>query len=281
MFRDLLLPTTNTAGDANAIDAGVALAAAFDAHLAVVETVNLPMYTPSPWGITPDTLLTGLYEELKAQGRANIETLRQRLAREAISHEVRMAEAKFVEPARCIAMQARHADLVVLAGAAMQAPFDTEAVETIFGGLLFESGRPVLVIPPRYLLEWPMRHVVVAWHPTREATRALHDAMPFLVRAQSVDVVAVDPERGDAHHGDTPGADIAAHLARHGLKVNVVQRARGSDTVATALLRHAADTDAQLLVAGGFGHSRLLEWVLGGTTTELMRAMHLPVLFSH
>lgn len=281
MFRDLLIPTTGTAGDANAIDAGVVLATGMDAHLAVVETVNLPMYMPSPWGITPDTLLTGLYEELLDKGRANVDTLRARLAREGISHEVRLAEAKFVEPPRAIAMQARHADISILTGAAMQAPFDTDVVEEIFAGLLFESGRPVLVIPPRYPMPWPPHRAVIAWRPTREAARAVHDAMPLLMRAQAIDVVVVDPEEGPSRYGDVPGADIGTHLARHGLKVDVVTRARGSSTVATTLLRHAADRDAQLLVAGGFGHSRLREWVLGGTTSELMRAMHLPVLFSH
>lgn len=281
MLRDLLLPTTGTAGDANAIDAAVTLAGALDAHLAVLETVNLPAFTPSPWGITPDALLTDLYSQLLDEGRAKVDKLRERLGREDISHEVRLAEARFVEPPRSIAMQARHADLSILTGPAMEAAFDTEAVEAIFAGLLFESGRPILVLPPRYPLQWPLRHVVVAWRPTREATRALHDAMPFLMRAESVDVVSVDPKEGESRYGDVPGADIGAHLARHGLKVNVVKRERKSDTVATTLLRHAAESEAQLLVAGGFGHSRLREWVLGGTTTELMRAMHLPVLFSH
>ena len=101
------------------------------------------------------------------------------------------------------------------------------------------------------------------------------------MRAESVDVVAIAPEPGESRYGDVPGADIGEHLARHGLKVNVVGLQRGAMTVATALLRHAAETDAQLLVAGGYGHSRLREWVLGGTTDDLMRAMDLPVLFSH
>ena len=281
MIRDLLLPTTGTPGDANALDAAVLLASGFGAHLAVLETVNLPMFMPSPWGIVPDTLLTDLYAQLNATGEANVEHLRARLAREDISYEVRLADAKFVSRARCIAMQARHVDLCVLTGSVMQTPFESEVVEATFAGLLFESGRPVLLVPPRYRMQWPLRRAVVAWRPTREAARALHDALPLLLRTESVDVVAIEPEPGEARYGDQPGADVGEHLARHGLKVNVVNLQRGSGTVATALLRHAADTDAQLLVAGGYGHSRLREWVLGGTTDDLMRAMHLPVLFSH
>lgn len=281
MYRDLLLPTTGTPGDANALDAAVLLASQFNAHLALLETVNLPMFMPSPWGVVPDTLLTDLYAELNKAAEANVEDLRVRLSREDISHEVRLADAKFVSRARCIAVQARHVDLCVLTGSVMQTPFESEIVESTFAGILFESGRPVLLVPPRHPLQWPLRRVVVAWRPTREATRALHDAMPLLLRAQSVDVVAVAPEPGESRYGELPGADIGEHLARHGLNVNVVDLPRGSGTVATALLRHAADVDAQLLVAGGYGHSRLREWVLGGTTDDLMRAMDLPVLFSH
>jgi nucleotide-binding universal stress UspA family protein len=78
-----------------------------------------------------------------------------------------------------------------------------------------------------------------------------------------------------------PGADIATHLARHGLRVNLVNLRSDGLPVATVLLRHAAASEAQLLVAGGYGHSRLREWVLGGTTRELLAALHLPILFSH
>jgi nucleotide-binding universal stress UspA family protein len=158
---------------------------------------------------------------------------------------------------------------------------DAAAVRRLFAGLLFESGRPVLVIPPHHPCQWPAAHAVVAWQTTREATRALHDAMPLLARATSVDVLMVDPEPRTGGHGELPGADIGTHLARHGLKVNVVERKRGGNSVATTLLRHAADTNAGLLVAGGFGHSRLRQWMLGGTTDGLLEAMHLPVLFSH
>jgi nucleotide-binding universal stress UspA family protein len=128
----------------------------------------------------------------------------------------------------------------------------------------------------------PASHAVVAWQPTRESTRALHDALPLLRAARTVDVVTVDPVIGESRHGEEPGADIAAHLARHGLEANVVVHARRpQETVAAALLRHAAESGAQLLVAGGYGHSRLREWAIGGTTRELLRTARTPVLFSH
>lgn len=282
MFRELLLPMTGTSSDAPTLDASMLLARALDAQLSVLETVSLPMFMPAPWGgVVPDSLLQEVHAPLRERGVANVAALRARLASEGIEHEVRLAEALFAEPAQVAALHARHADLTVLGGPAGLLADDAAAVRRVFSGLLFESGRPVLVLPPHHPCKWPAAHAVVAWQPTREATRALHDAMPLLAQATSVDVLMVDPEPRTAGHGELPGADIGAHLARHGLQVNVVQRERGRDSVATALLRHAADSGAGLLVAGGFGHSRLREWMIGGTTQGLLEAMHLPVLFSH
>ena len=127
----------------------------------------------------------------------------------------------------------------------------------------------------------PISHAVIAWQPTREAARALHDALPLLREAKTVDVVMIDPVVSESRYGQEPGADIAGHLARHGLQVNVVTHVLRQETVATALLRHAAESGAQLLVAGGYGHSRLREWALGGTTRELLQAISTPILFSH
>ena len=282
MFSELLLPMTATSTDGPALDAGVLLTRALEAHLAVLETVNLPMFMPAPWGgVVPDALLQETYAPLRERGAANVAALRARLASEGIAHEARLAESLFAEPPQVAALHARHADLAVIGGPAGLAPDDAAAVRRLFAGLLFEAGRPVLVIPPHHPCQWPAAHAVIAWQPTREATRALHDALPLLARASSVDLLMVDPEPRTSGHGELPGADIGTHLARHGLKVNVVERKRGRDSVATTLLRHAAETDAGLLVAGGFGHSRLREWMLGGTTDGLLEAMHLPVLFSH
>lgn len=280
MIQDLMLPITGTAGDDNAISAAVTLAAHYGAHLSVVQPVNLPQPIPGPWGMTPDPMLGAIQAELRAEAARQATRLRERLDKEGISFEVRVDEAKLVEPPRAMALQARYADLSVMT-APVRGADDAAMARAFFSALLFESGRPVLVVPPHHAAEVPLRHVVVAWKPSREAARALHDALPLLVGATSIDVMTVAPEIGDLDHGPDPGVDIATHLARHGLTVNVVNRPGSGQTVATTLLRHASDSNAQLLIAGGYGHSRLREWILGGTTRELLQAIHLPILFSH
>lgn len=151
----------------------------------------------------------------------------------------------------------------------------------IFSELLMGSGRPVLVVPANFSRRGPIGHVVVAWTPTREAARALHDALPVLHAAASVDLLQLDPPAQLASAEGPQIADIVLHLQRHGLKVNRLARQRQAQSVADALLRHAEDAHADLLVAGGYGHSRLQEWSLGGTTRELLRHSPIPLLFSH
>ena len=280
MIQDLLLPITRTKGDDNALAAAVALSAHFGAHLSVLEVINLPMPFPGPWGVTPDARMSEVYRDLRDAGAAHAVRLRAQLDKESISCEVRTAESLLTEPPQLVALHARYVDFSILPAPAQGAD-DAAMARGFFSALLFESGRPVMVVPAHHPIELPLRHVVVAWQPTREATRALHDALPLLMGATSVDIVTVDPIVSETRHGEDPGVDIASHLARHDLSVNVVVLPHRGERVATTLLRHAAESGAQLFVAGGYGHSRFREWVLGGTTRELLQAMHLPILFSH
>jgi nucleotide-binding universal stress UspA family protein len=235
---------------------------------------------PGPFGITPDQLAEEMRTQLRQDAEASASRLRPRLEKESISWEIRIDDARFTDPPRAMARQSHYADLAVMT-APQRGAADGALVRAFFNSMLFESGRPVLAVPTNHPAEVPIRHVVVAWKPTRETARALHDALPLLANAGSIDVVTVDPVVGESGHGADPGVDIATHLARHDLRVNVVRVPRAGNTVATALLRHAAESEAQLLIAGGYGHSRLREWVLGGTTRELLQATHLPILFSH
>jgi nucleotide-binding universal stress UspA family protein len=145
--------------------------------------------------------------------------------------------------------------------------------------LVLASGRPVLLLPPNPQPSG-RRRVLVGWNAGREATRAVADALPFLVKAETVEVLVVDCERNSASHGKEPGADIARHLARHGVEVEVRRMSSGSEDVGRLLLARAAAFGADLLVMGAYGHSRFTELVFGGATRTALHEAPLPVLMS-
>jgi nucleotide-binding universal stress UspA family protein len=120
---------------------------------------------------------------------------------------------------------------------------------------------------------------MACWDGSRPAARALADAMPLLSRARNVDIVIVEGER--IKSDEIPGADVAQHLARHGLKVDVRRIPRGSIEIKDVLLNHAADSAADLVVMGGYGHSRVREFILGGVTRGMLESMTVPTLMSH
>jgi nucleotide-binding universal stress UspA family protein len=151
--------------------------------------------------------------------------------------------------------------------------------DLIIEAALFASGRPTAVVPYIHKKGFAADRVMVCWDGSRNAARAIGDAMPVLVRARTIEVMIVASER--AKSDEIPGADIAQHLARHGLKVEVERIVAPDGDVASTLLSHAADASADLIVMGGYGHSRLREFILGGVTRGILGAMTVPVLMSH
>lgn len=278
MYQDLVVPITGTPGDESAVDAALELARACGARLTVLEMLNLPLPTANPWGLMPDIALGDFYSRQRAQGEVAAERRRARLATTGVDCEVRLVEALFSEPPRQAAAVAHAADLVVLAG-----PSDGGAgpgvAHDFAAGLLLESGRPVLVVPPGASAPAAGRGVLLAWRAGAEGARAMHDAMPLLRAASHVHVVTVDPLPGG--EGDLALADVATHLARHGVRAEVVRLQSNGRAVSEVLVEHARAMPASLLVAGGYGHSRLREWVMGGVTRDLLLSSPLPVLFSH
>ncbi|RPE81672.1 universal stress protein [Vulcaniibacterium tengchongense] len=282
MIRDLLVPVTRTAGDANALDTALALAGDAGARLTVADAFALPGPAPGPWGLTVETALGQVYADVRADAARRAEGLRERLRRQAVPFEVRLVESLFLEPQYALVPLARCADIAVLTGA--DEPGEAAVIRGYFGALLLDSGRPVLVVPPRAAPQSGWRHAVVAWRPAREAARAAHDALPLLRRAETVDLLEIRDDQAAALEPEAEvhaDADLAAHLGRHGLRVRSVVRPRGGETVGAAILGHCRESDADLLVSGGYGHSRLREWAWGGVTRDLLEFAHLPVLFSH
>jgi nucleotide-binding universal stress UspA family protein len=211
-----------------------------------------------------------------------------------VQDDLKLAEARFVDaakdvrggaewrvgvglPSELVTQEARAADLIVCA------PHHGEPygfhVQADPGDVLMQSGRPVLMTPPG-LAKLDASSVVVAWKDSREARRAVADALPFLKRAQQV-VVAEVCEHGDEAGAKDRVADVAAYLARHGIKAATDVRAPVGGSAAAALLEIAEAQDAGLIVAGGYGHARLREWIFGGVTRDLLACTNRAVLLSH
>lgn len=280
MYKDVVVPITGTQGDKFAINVALDIAVAHEARLTVLEVVNLPMPATGPFALLTDMGMTDVYRELHAQGQRNVQAWQVALGGEQVPHEVRLVEALLTEPAQLAAHHAHYADIVVMAGLAGDSSA-SDVAHDFFASMLMQSGRPVLVVPPHCKTEVPPRRVVVAWRPTGECARAVHDALPLLRTAEQVDVLVVDPVGDDRGHGDKPGADVVAHLARHGVQAAVHIRTSSESRVAQVLLQHARDVRANMLVVGGYGHSRIREWALGGVTRELLFNATVPVFYSH
>ena len=184
------------------------------------------------------------------------------------------------DPAEAVTMYARCADLAVLG------QVDPEEVGQ---GVRFDlpehvvtaSGRPTLMVPYAGTFEALGERVLVAWNASAQAARAIHDALPLLARAKRVVIVAAHPEPGTSGQGNGSGADIARHLARHGVRAEASHVEPGKIDVGDLLLSRAADEGADLLVMGVYGHSRLRELVLGGVSRHLFDHMTIPVFMAH
>lgn len=182
---------------------------------------------------------------------------------------------------RCVPRVARLSDLAIVG---QYNPDDPESFVAgqFIENLVLSSGRPVLVVP--YAGEFPNigSHVLIAWDGSREATRALHDAVPFFSRAKQVTILTINALNGEPPSSRLPGSDIAAVVSRYCANV-VTQEVEGVDDVpiGETILSRGADVGADLLVMGCYGHSRWREIVLGGTTRSILKSMTIPVLMSH
>lgn len=148
----------------------------------------------------------------------------------------------------------------------------------IFGGLLFDAAQPLLMLGARNQPITSIRRVMIAWSPVPQAARAVRYSLPFIADAESVHLALVNAEAD----GDTArtGEKMASYLERHGLSVSI-DHLSGSDEVANILNRHADKMDADLIVMGGYGHSKLREWMLGGTTRFMLMNTLRPILMAH
>jgi nucleotide-binding universal stress UspA family protein len=254
----------------------ISLAEAFGAHVAGVAFSYEPIIPPTVMGGIPAAYIDQQRAENDKTASDACARFDEAARRAGVSFESRALSASVAGAAERFGAMARRFDLALVGQAE---PGKVQPEELIVEGALFSSGRPVLVVP--YIQKGPLKldRVMVCWDASRNAARAIADAMPLLRKAKAIDVVIVASER--VKSDEIPGADIGQHLARHDLKVDVKRIVATDTDVANTILSHAADSSADFIVMGGYGHSRLREFVLGGATRGLLSSMTIPTLMSH
>jgi nucleotide-binding universal stress UspA family protein len=270
-IKDLLVVLDSTSKTAGPYAAS--LASAFEAHLTATTVVVDPTTTVA-WPEASVPLMTSILEDARAEARRILEAFATTAQGVGVNIDTEPVEIAFGLAGRALGPLARQFDLTVIEQPNPDAPGDREMMVE---SALFESGRPVLVIPYVPIAPFRLENVLVAWDGSATATRALGDAMAFLARAKRVEVATV----GDIPAAiDGSGHRVTRHLARHGIDATF-RSLLGADDVPSMLLSHAFDSQADLMVMGGYGHSRLREFILGGATRGILDTMTLPVLMSH
>jgi nucleotide-binding universal stress UspA family protein len=280
-LKDIVLTVDAGAAGSRRLAYAIELARLHESRLTglhVIEPLNLAAYfSPAVSGyIAADAM-----DEMEQRHRMAAETAARKLetaftdacSRAGIADEWRLAEGDTAEMG---VLHARHADLAVTGQIDPENPPPGGAAR-LPEQLALASGRPVLIVPYTGKFDSIGRRVLVAWSGTRESARALNDALPILERADQVSVLSINPDRDRT----LPGADIALHLARHGVKAEATSTVAKDIDVGNTLLSRAADFGADLIVMGCYGHSRARELMLGGATREILRHMTAPVLMSH
>jgi len=275
MIKDIVVNLNVGATASPASDFAISVAAAFNAHLTGITFLHNPVVPVSSVGHVPAEVVVA-QQDYQAAIRAVRERFAAASARAGVTANPLTLSASLVGVGEQFGQIARRFDLAVVG----QAEPETDAVDRIVvEAVLLDSGRPVICVP--YIQKAPLKldRVMVCWDGGRAAARAIGDAMPLLQRAGRVEVVIVTNESGK--QDQIEGADIGTHLARHGLNVEVKRIPLGDIDVAAMLLSHAADEGVDFIVMGGYGHSRLREFLLGGVTRSILRSMTAPVLMSH
>jgi len=268
---DLGLGPNDPAGDY-----AVSMAEIFEAHLLAVAVSYDPIIPGTVMGGIPPEIIEGQRRESGKKARTAMARFEQAAKRAGISSETRVINESLQGAADTIGRIGRRFDLIIVGQPDRR---KSSADQVVDEGVLFESGRPVIFVPFIQKGAAKLDRIMICWDGGRAAARAVADALPLLKKAKQVEVAIISdkPSKSD----EVPGADLGQHLARHGFKVDVKHITSPDIDVPSTILSHASDSSADMIVMGGYGHSRLREFVLGGATRGLLESMTVPVLMSH
>jgi nucleotide-binding universal stress UspA family protein len=247
-------------------------------HLSGLYTNPLPEYAyvlAVQSGLAPMEPILEAEAQLRKAGDVAVATLTQKLAKIAIPTTIRRLD---VGASRLVARgvaEARWSDLFVAS-----VPYRHEPIlywDQLVEAVMFESGHGIYLVPAASKAPPQLDNVLIAWSATREAARAIAEALPLLKAARIVRLVTIDPEE-DA----TPETSrIVEHFAHHGVKVEVITLAAAQKSIPDILLRESESLKAGLIVMGAYGHSRLREWILGGVTRDIIERSDIPLFLAH
>lgn len=282
-LKDILVHLDGSERSNMRLDIACSVAKRHSAHLKALYVIDIPPL-PSLYG-NPNAFVdvaglaemtTEALERARNEAAAVEQAFWERLRRDDIHGTWHLVEDVLPETA---AAHARCADLMIVGQTSSS---DVAPYRDLPGAMILSAGRPVLVVPYAGRFLEIGRDILIGWKSTREAARAVNDAIPLLQQARSVRVLAISSNREwQESEEDVPAADIALHLARHGVKAEATHTLAAGMAEGDILLNMAADTGADLIIVGGYGHSRMREIVFGGVTRTLLSSMTVPVLFSH
>lgn len=277
MIKDMLVYLDGGPEDATRLAYAEKIADRQGAHLTGLYCNVIPeMLVAGNAAMTSAQIIVEMQETAVKSGDVVEKQLKAQLDQLSVPNDLRRIDVFASQAGNQVAAAARRTDLFVASRLYGEHSDNSELLETV----LFNSGRGCLFVPPAKMPGGDINTVLVGWRNTRETARALAEALPLLKQAKNVIVALVLDSTPSERAGEMPGADIARHLDRHGVNVEL-REITGWDNAAAALLNEANKSGADLLVMGGYGHSRFREWVLGGVTREIMKAAEVPVLLAH
>lgn len=275
-YKTILVHCDAGRGTPHRLKLALDLADRDDAHvvgLHVRQTFQGPAFTDGGPGL--DTLYRSYEAATQREAAAARKAFDEAVGRRGYSSEWRSVAGTVVET---LVSQARYADLVVVGQADPDAPPSMQP-RRLAEDVVMAGERPVLIVPFIGTARPPGKTVLLCWNDSREAARAATAALPLLRAAERTIVLIVDP--AGTPEPVEPGADVAGWLARHGVKVTVQRDSAADSNIGGVILSRAADHDADLIVMGIYGHSRLRERVLGGASRTLLASMTVPLLVTH
>jgi len=276
MIRDIIVNLTPAADPDPACAYAISLAEAFNANITGLAFAYDPPWPPSVIEGAVIDIYRTVKENYKTEAQRAVARFEEAARKSQLQVQGLVIESSLLGSIDTFTRMARVFDLSVVK---QPEPGRDDTTRDFLEAALFDTGRPTLIVPYIQKQGFSAKRVLCCWDGSRTSARAMGDALPILQKAGAVKVLTVSTGKFDER--DVKGADLATHLARHKLQVELVRIPAADIDVASAILSHAADTDASLIVMGGYGHSKLRELALGGATRGIIESMTVPTLMSH